>query len=64
MDLISIVIPCLNEEKNISIYYKEVSKVIEGDEKLSNLSFEFIFVDDGFDDKTLEILKKLSKDND
>ena len=64
MDLISIVIPCLNEEKNISIYYKEVSKVIKGDEKLSNLSFEFIFVDDGSDDKTLELLKKLSKDND
>jgi len=64
MDLISIVIPCLNEEKNISIFYKEVSKVIKGDEKLSNLSFEFIFVDDGSDDKTLELLKKLSKDND
>ena len=62
MDLISIVIPCLNEEKNISIYYKEVSKVIEGDEKLSNLSFEFIFVDDGSDDKTLELLKILSKE--
>ena len=61
MDLISIVIPCLNEEKNIPIYCKEVSKVIKGDAELSNLSFEFIFIDDGSDDKTLELIKKLSK---
>jgi glycosyltransferase involved in cell wall biosynthesis len=63
MDLISIVIPCLNEEKNIPIYFKEVSKVINGDAELSNLSFELIFIDDGSDDKTLELIKKLSKEH-
>jgi glucosyltransferase len=63
MVLISIVIPCLNEEKNIPIFYKEVSKVIREDMELSNLSFEFIFVDDGSKDNTLEVIKKLSKDD-
>lgn len=63
MDLISIVIPCFNEERNIPVYYKEVSKVIEGDANLSNLSFEFIFVDDGSDDKTLDIIKNLSREH-
>jgi len=63
MDLISIVIPCLNEEQNILLYYKEVSKVINGDTGLSNLPFEFIFIDDGSSDKTLELIKKLSKEH-
>jgi glucosyltransferase len=61
MNLISIVIPCLNEEKTIPQFYKEVSKVIKGNAELSNLSFEFIFVDDGSKDKTLELIKRLSK---
>lgn len=62
MDLLSIVIPCLNEEKNIFSICKEISKVIKGNVELSNLNFELIFIDDGSDDKTLEIIKKLSKD--
>lgn len=61
MSLISIVVPCLNEEKNIPLIYKEVSKVIKEDKELSILSYEFIFVDDGSSDKTLEVIKKLSK---
>ncbi len=61
MAKISIVIPCLNEEKNVSMCYNEISKVIKKDIELSNLSFEFIFVDDGSNDQTLEIIKELSK---
>lgn len=63
MDLISIVIPCFNEERNIPVYYEEVSKVIEEDANLSNVSFEFIFVDDGSYDRTLEIIKSLSEED-
>jgi len=64
MTLINIVIPCLNEEKNIPMFYAEVTKVIKDDMELSKLSFEFIFVDDGSDDKTLEVIKELGKNND
>jgi len=64
MDLINIIVPCLNEEKNILIFYNVVSKVIKEDIELSNLSFEFIFVDDGSSDKTLDVIKKLNEDND
>lgn len=63
MNLLSIIVPCLNEEKNVPILYEEVSNVINEDIELSNLSFEFIFVDDGSKDKTLEVIKKLSKNN-
>lgn len=63
MDLVSIVVPCFNEEKNIPIFYEEVSKVIKEEIELSNLCFEFIFIDDGSRDKTLDVIKKLSKDH-
>lgn len=63
MDSMSIIIPCLNEEKNIHIFYEEVSKVIKENKELSRLSFEFIFVDDGSRDKTLELIKKLGEDD-
>ena len=57
-DLISIVIPCLNEEDAIPIFYKEMNKVSQ---KISKVEFELIFVDDGSSDNTLSILRKLSK---
>ena len=55
--LISIVIPCYNEEESINLFYDEIKKV----EKKINTNFEYIFVDDGSTDKTIELVKKLSK---
>ena len=57
MNKISIIVPCYNEEDVLKIFYikiTEVSKTIDAD-------FEYIFVDDGSKDKTLEILKEYSK---
>ncbi len=56
---ISIVIPLLNEEKNILILFEEIVDVF----KNSTLDYEIIFVDDGSTDHSLEILKSLQKDN-
>lgn len=59
-DLISIVVPCYNEEESIELYYKEMEKIRE---KMS-AEFEYIFVNDGSKDKTLFVLRKLvEKDN-
>ena len=55
--LISIVIPCYNEEESINLFYDEVKKI----EKGIKTNFEYIFVDDGSKDKTLSIIKELSK---
>ncbi len=55
-EFISIVVPCYNEEENISVFYKEILKIFD-EEKYQ---YELIFVDDGSKDKTLEILKGLS----
>ncbi len=55
--IISIVVPCYNEEEAIPIFYKETLKVLK---EMSLKSFEFVFVDDGSSDKTLIVLQELS----
>ncbi len=56
--LISVVISCYNESEVLPIFYKEIDGVSK---KLDNVDFEFLFVDDGSKDKTLSIIKDLSK---
>ena len=54
--LLSIVVPCYNEEKNILAFYEEVLQIKN---KLKGLDLEFLFINDGSTDNTLSILKKL-----
>lgn len=54
---ISIVIPCFNEEEAIPIFYEETLKVLK---TMPLSSFEFVFIDDGSSDRTLEVLKEIS----
>ena len=55
--LISIIIPCYNEEEVIAETYKRLCDVMQ---KLSH-NYEFIFINDGSKDKTIEILNNLAK---
>ncbi len=55
--MITLVIPCFNEEEAIPIYFKEMEKV----KKEVSHDFEYVFVNDGSQDKTLDILRELSK---
>lgn len=57
-DLISIVVPCYNEEESIPLFYKEINKISK---KMSKVDYEFIFVNDGSKDKTLEVLREYAK---
>lgn len=60
MSRISIIVPCYNEEAVLDIFYK---KIVEVSEKVGE-EFEYIFVDDGSKDRTLEIVKSYAqKDN-
>ena len=57
--LVSIVIPCYNEEKNIPILYEELKKVLD----TAPFFYEIIFVEDGSKDTTWqELLKLANKD--
>ena len=62
MELISIVVPCYNEEKAIPYFFEIMTKVAESLNKKYELDFEFIFVDDGSSDGTLEYLKEQKRD--
>ncbi len=59
---LSLVVPCLNEEDAVPVFYDEAKKVLTSlfeDGVIS--SWEFIFVDDGSKDSTLEKIKNLRK---
>lgn len=57
MKKISIIVPCYNEEAAIPYFYKEITKI----SKSMNNNFEFIFINDGSRDNTIEIIKKYAK---
>ncbi|MBQ6660634.1 MAG: glycosyltransferase family 2 protein [Lachnospiraceae bacterium] len=56
---LSIVVPCYNEESVLDAFYEEITKTAESVRDLAEC--EFLFVDDGSKDSTLEILKRLSE---
>jgi polyisoprenyl-phosphate glycosyltransferase len=55
MKLISLIIPCFNEEMNISPFYKEIQQIIQD----LNYNFELVFVNDGSKDNTAKEVLKL-----
>ena len=59
MKKVSIIVPCYNEEESIPLFYKEIKKVFS---KI-NYKLELIFVEDGSKDKTLELIRELSKED-
>ena len=54
--LLSIVVPCFNEEPALKSFYEVVDKVSR---EMLELDFEFVFVDDGSRDGTLKEIEKL-----
>ena len=59
MKKVSIVVPCYNEEESLPLFYEEMRKVTRNME--SKATFEFVFVNDGSADKTLDILRKFAR---
>ena len=57
MKLISICIPCYNEEKNISPIYRKVKEEIE---KLNEYKYEIIFADNHSSDGSIEVLREIA----
>lgn len=58
MEKISVVVSCYNEEKALPLFYKEIERVRKQDFE-NIVDFEYIFVNDGSKDKTLDIIKQL-----
>jgi len=60
MEKISVIVSCYNEEKALPLFYTEMERVREQDFE-SLVEFEYIFVDDGSKDQTLDIIKLLKQ---
>lgn len=58
MKNLSIVVPCYNEEETIRPFL-EATKIVE-QEMAQDLIFDYIFVNDGSKDNTLEVLRQVS----
>jgi len=56
--LISIIVPCYNEQESLPLFYEEANRVSK---KMKNVDFEMVFINDGSKDNTLKILRELSK---
>ena len=54
---VSVVIPAYNEEKNISLLYRETREVLERFDR----PWEIIFIDDGSSDTTLSVLQAIAE---
>ena len=60
MALLSVIVPCYNEEENVSCFYEELMKnnsFFEG----KKLDLEVIYIDDGSKDQTVSEIKKLAE---
>lgn len=60
MKLISLVVPCYNEEEVLPLFYREITRVAE---EMPGYAFEFLFVDDGSRDGTLRVVKELAQED-
>lgn len=57
MNLLSIVVPCYNEQDIINLFYEKLKEQLNYD--FEDISYELIFVDDGSKDNTLNKIKKI-----
>ena len=60
--LISLIIPCYNEEQSLPFMYDALKELRDG-QKDTGKTFEFIFVNDGSSDKTSEVIKKFASED-
>ena len=61
---ISVIVPCYNEQEVLPMFREKILNVTdEMSKKNSGLEFEFLFINDGSKDGTLEILREFSRDD-
>ena len=58
MKLLSVIVPCYNEEENVRDFYDELCKNVDFFRE-KQIEFEVIYVDDGSPDQTVSEVKKL-----
>ena len=57
MEILSIIVPCYNEQEVLPLFYEETTKVLN----TMDVDYEIIYVDDGSKDKTSQIIKEFAE---
>lgn len=57
MDVLSIVVPCYNEEESVTMFLDDIQKTLVA------FDYEVLFINDGSSDSTLEIIRNLADSN-
>ena len=61
MSLLTVIVPCYNEQEAIPFFYDEMLKTIDVFKTdFPGVDFELLFIDDGSKDRTLEVLRELN----
>ena len=63
MALLSVIVPCYNEEENVALFYRELLKVHPFFSE-NDIELEILYIDDGSVDKTASEVKKLREEDD
>ena len=58
--MITLIVPCYNEEAALPVFYKETTAVLQS----MRTEYEILFVNDGAEDRTLEIIKSFAEADD
>lgn len=61
MKRISTIIPCYNEQEALPYFLEEIRRVADNMSATQDVTFEFLFVNDGSKDKTLDILRQAAR---
>ncbi|MFA5879149.1 MAG: glycosyltransferase family 2 protein [Candidatus Margulisiibacteriota bacterium] len=61
--ILTVIVPCYNEEESIKFFYDEIARVSEIT-ILKELQFNILFINDGSRDNTLNIIKEMSLKHD
>lgn len=52
--MLSIIVPCFNEESSLPLFFEETEKVKDQ----VGMPFEYLFINDGSSDQTLAVMRK------
>ena len=59
-DLISIIVPCYNEEESLRLFHTAVKKT---EKMMPDCRFEILLINDGSKDKTVEVMRELAAED-
>lgn len=58
MSLLSVIVPCYNEEESVALFYEELMKT-DSFLREKQIDLELLYIDDGSRDKTVQEIKKI-----